>query len=241
MQKLTFKKDKIIASFWDTESEDWQDRSLSESNLPISWFLPYETYVDDGVTLRDILIQLEEHSTYLNLIFINYLKGIPFSDLINELKNIEQVETPHKIDAICLMWASEVKPPTDEDEESFIQIYSTLMGLTMAEDEDLEEDELFSIHEVTSTQLLDSEFVIDDIIEFYTDDKPEETILDGVTSWTLYDVLKSILNDLSTYSIVSGLFKRSEGSAEAPIQITELLEHLADLDKFFKSDQTSRK
>lgn len=239
MQKLTFKKDQIVASFWDTEAEDWQDRSLSESSLPLSWFLPYETFVEDDVTLRDILDQLELHASYINLIFINYLKGIPYSDLVNELKNMEQIEPLHKIDAVCLLWGSEVKQL--DSEENSIQVYSTLMGLEMAEDEDSGDDELFNIHEITPAQLLDSEFIVDDLIEFYPDESPEETILDGVTSWTLFDVLRSILNELSTYSIVAGIFKRSETEGDAPISSTDLFEHMEDLDKFFNSDQTPRK
>lgn len=41
MQKLTFKKDRLVASFWDSEKEDWQERDLAESSLPLSWFFPY--------------------------------------------------------------------------------------------------------------------------------------------------------------------------------------------------------
>src|SRR5690606_28466762 len=147
MQKLTFKKNKLVALFWDSEKEDWQERDLAESNLPISWFFPYETYVDEGVSLNDILTLLKPYESYLNLMFINYIKGIPFSDLVDKLKNADSGEELQKIDAICLLWIAQVKPTSGE--EPSIEVQPVIMGLEMSEDEDLENAEFHSIYEVT--------------------------------------------------------------------------------------------
>lgn len=236
MQKLTFKKDRLVASFWDTEAEDWQERDLAESSLPLTWFLPYETYVDEGVSLADMLRLLKPHESYINLVFIHYLKGIMFGDLVDELISTKSQEEFHKIDAVCLMWVSQVKP-IEGDEENLLDTQPVLMGLEMSEDDEGEDDEFHSIHEVTPTQLLESEFVIDDLIEFYTHEDPDETLLSGVTSWTLFDVLRSVLSELSTYCLVSGLLKRVDSESVAPIDSIELFDHLSDLDKFFNSGQ----
>lgn len=236
MQKLTFKKDRLVASFWDPEIEDWQERDLSESSLPLSWFLPYETYVDEGVSLNNILTLLQPHESYLNLIFVNYLKGIPFSDLVEELRSAEDQDDFHKIDALCLMWIAQVKP-IEGDEENEIEVQPAIMGLEMSDDEDGEDDEFHSMHEVTPAQLLKTDFVMDDLIEFYTGSEPEDTILSGVTSWTLFDFIRAVLGEISTYCLVSGLLRRNGTDSSAPINSIELFDHLADLDKFFNLGQ----
>lgn len=237
MQKLTFKKDQIIASFWDNDTETWQDRSLAESSLPLSWFLPYETFVEDGVTLRDILTLLEPHSQYINIIFLNYLKGLPFQELLEKVNQVNQEDLGLSVDAVCLMWISEIKP-IDGDDMPSIQVYPTMMSLEMSDDEDAEEDEFHSIHDISPTQLLDSSLAIDDIFEIYEEAEPDELIFEGVTNWTLYDFIRTIVNEVSTYAIVLGVLNRADlKTAEAPISSTELFEHMSDLDNFFNISQ----
>lgn len=238
MQKLTFKKDRLVALFWDSEKEDWQERDLAESNLPLPWFFPYETYVDEGVSLNDILTLLKPYESYLNLMFINYIKGIPFSDLVDKLKNADSGEELQKIDAICLLWIAQVKPTSGE--EPSIEVQPVIMGLEMSEDEDLENAEFHSIYEVTPAQLLNNEFVIDDLIEFFSDSDPDDVTLSGITSWTLFDFLRTVLGELSTYCLVSGLLKRND-SDTAPIDSIELFDCLEDLDKFFSSGQSVKR
>ena len=235
MQKLTFTKSGIIASFWDSESENWQERPLLESALPISWFLPYETFVEEDVTLNDILTHITEYHLHLDLIFVNYLKGIPVETLIDNLKNARPWDERVKVDAMCLLWFASSKS-IEGEEDPQLDTYPTLMGLEMSEDEDLDEDEFHSMHEVTITQMMNSPFILDDLIEFFEAEDPEEILLSGVTSWTLFDFLRSIFGELVVYSLTCGIFQRVEGDVEPPISSTELFEHLDDLDKFFKTN-----
>ena len=90
MQRITFKKDKIVVSFWDSDSDTWQERPISKSDLPLPWFLQYETFVDEDVTIREILTQLKPHAQYLNIIFLSYLKGILFQDLLDKVSKVNQ-------------------------------------------------------------------------------------------------------------------------------------------------------
>lgn len=237
MQSLTFTKTSIIASFWDESSEKWQDRDISESELPITWYFPYEVFVDEGVTIRDILDQLQKYSSILNFVFISYLMGISIESLFESLSSKKSINPTVNIDMICLLWIAETSEIIGE---STVNMYPTLMALEMSEEEDDEEgeetdDKFHSIRELSISQLLDTQFMIDDIFELYDNNNPNDIIFSGVTNWSVYDFIRSIFKELILYSFSNGIFKRSDTLIIHPLSSTELFEHMEDLDKYFNN------
>lgn len=234
MQKITFHKKSIQVSFWDETVEDWQDRDISKSELPITWYLPYEVFVEEGVTIREILTLLKPYSEQVNYVFINYLKTVSFEGLLDSLFGAEREDSIEDVSLICMLWVGQVKPLDDEEDE--LDVYPTLMALDATGDEDSEEDEFISIHEISITQLLDKPLVIDDLLEYV--DESMESQFSGITSWSLFDFIRTLATELTTYSLVTGVFPKSELDNLPPLSSTELFEHMEDLDDFFKNKNT---
>jgi hypothetical protein len=232
MQKITFHKKSIQVSFWDETAEDWQDRDISKSELPITWYLPYEVFVEEGVTIREVLTLLKPYSEQINYVFINYLKTVSFESLLESLFGADREDTlDDDVSLICMLWVGQVKPLDDEEDE--LSAYPTLMALDATGDEDSDEDEFVSIHEISITQLLDKPLIIDDLLE-YVDDLMDSQF-SGITSWSLFDFIRTLANELTTYSFVTGVFPKSELDNLPPLSSTELFEHMEDLDDFFKN------
>ena len=239
MQKITFTKKAILISFWDESQEKWQDRDISESQLPISWYLPYEVFIEPKVTIRDILTLLEPYFDHLSFIFVNYLKGLSLDDVKKCLTDSKSEKPIVKIAAMCLIWVGEIKE-IEGDEES-IDIYPTLMALEIdADDPGGENDTFHSALDVNLKQLMDSEFVLDDLLEIYREDDPEQTEVTGVTGWSLFDFIRGLLSELVIYSFANRLIQLSELSNMPPLTADELFKHMDNLDKFYKNERKIR-
>jgi hypothetical protein len=237
MQKITFNKKSILISFWDDSCEKWIDRNINESDLPISWYLPYEVFVEPKVTIRDVIKLLEPYTEQLNFIFINYLRGLPFDELVKLLNSAKVEKSKVKVDAICLVWVGEIKP-IDGDEES-VDIYPTLMALDMDElDPDGENDTFHSVLDTNIKQLLDSELVVDDLLELYRAEDPDDTEFSGITGWSLFDFIRGLFGELVMYAFANRMVQLSELSNLPPLTADELFKHMENLDKFFKNGKS---
>jgi len=238
MQKLTFTKQAILISFWDETSEKWIDRNMADTSLPITWYLPYDVHIEKNVKLKDIINNLTPYAEQLNFVFLAYLNGVQVEDLFTEL--LSRPAEPHdlKIDAICLLWMGQVKPVPDVD-DSKIYTFPALLALEMIDEEDDgAEDELHSIYDITIDQLLNTQIVIDDFLEYYDDDsRNDDAIFSGITDWTFFDFMRTVLSELVLYSFTTDIIKKSDLTAN-PIGPAELFDHLDKLDKFFKDEPT---
>ena len=236
MQRITFKKDKIVVSFWDSDSDTWQERPISESDFPLPWFLQYETFVDEDVTIREILTQLKPHAQYLNIIFLSYLKGILFQDILDKVSKVNQTRVGIDINAVCLVWSTELSQIEGDDLPS-IQTYPNLLGLELDESDD-EADTFYSVQDMTPAQILDKSLWIDDTFELYKDDDSDDLIFEGITNWSLFDFLRTLIGELTTYIIVVEILNRAEFKVSSvPITSTDLFSQMSDLDKFFNIGQ----
>lgn len=237
MQRITFKKDKIVVSFWDSDSDTWQERPISESDLPLPWFLQYETFVDEDVTIREILTQLKPHAQYLNIIFLSYLKGILFQDILDKVSKVNQTRVGIDINAVCLVWSTELSQIEGDDLPS-IQTYPNLLGLQLDDSDDGEDDTFYSVQDMTPAQILDKSLWIDDTFELYKDDDSDDLIFEGITNWSLFDFLRTLIGELTTYIIVVEILNRAEFKVSSePITSTDLFSQMSDLDKFFNIGQ----
>ena len=238
MQKITFTKTSILCSFFDQSSLKWIDRDIVDSQLPLSWYLPYTVRIEEGVTIRQILSLLERFTEQIDFMFVNYLKTVPYSELTAALTKAETGGETDKVDSVCLLWAGQVKEI--QDSENFLITQPVLMAFEMIDEEHVEDDELYSVHELSVKQLLDTQFVLDELLEYYdeadpTDDEP----FGGLVDWTLFQFLSGLLSELTIYAYVNGFFPGIENIELAPLTVSQLFEHLDELDQYY-SDQNSK-
>jgi hypothetical protein len=205
--------------------------------LPITWFLPYEVYVEDGVTLRTILNHLKPYSDQINFVFVNYLTGLPFEELLTSLDESSDMDDIIKTDAVCLLWVGQVRSIEEEEEDLELAVFPSIMALELIGDDDDGEDEFHNIHEMSVNQLLDQPFILDDLLEYYDEDSIDETLFSGVTSWNLFDFVGGILKELTIFAFANGIFTKSSANLP-PLSSKELFDHLSDLDKFFKNNSS---
>lgn len=234
MQKLTFTKTGIVCSFLDQSSSKWIDRDISEAELPFTWYLPHVVVIDEGLTVREILSHLLKYEEQINFIFVSHLKGLSLSDLIKSIESVDKTSDIEKVDAVCLLWLGQVKP-LENEEDPFLAIQPAMMALEMPDLLDEEEDELHSIHNISAKQLMDSPFVLDDLLEFIDPADPEEAEFSGLVNWEVFDFIGSLLNELVIYSFVTGSLSELAKIDLAPLSAEDLFDHLAELDKFFST------
>jgi len=238
MQKITFTKKSILISFWDEQGEKWQDRDISGSDLPISWYLPYEVFVEPKVTIRDVLNRLMPYADQVNFMFVNYLRGLPLEDVVKILTTAKVEKSGTKVDAMCLIWVGEITQT--EVEDGAVDIYPTLMALEIDDiDPEGENDTFHSALDIDIKQLLDSELVVDDFLEIYHEDTPDEIEVSGITGWSLFDFLRGLLGELVMYSFANRFIQMSELSNLPPLTAEELFKHMDNLDKFFKNGKSN--
>jgi hypothetical protein len=138
---------------------------------------------------------------------------------------------------VCLIWVGEIKPVTD-DEDS-VDIYPTLMALDMDElDPEGENDTFHSVLDINIKQLLESELVVDDLLELYREEEPDDTEFSGISGWSLFDFMRGLLGELVMYAFANRMVQLSELSNLPPLTADELFKHMENLDKFFKNGKS---
>lgn len=240
MDKIKILKDSIVYSQFNETSGAWMDIDIANSELPITWYLPYDVELEDGITIKEVLSQLEKYAQQLNFIFINQLKGLQIENLTQLIQTASIPDSELEMDVLCLLWACETKP--GDDEFQAINMYPLIMALEMSEDDDDDsEDALHNIYDLSANQLLNTRLVLDDLLEIYTHNDDEDPVFTGITAWPLYDFIRTLCNELVVYTYSSGTFPTVKDGESLKLTIDELFEHIEDLDKFFKKDNPSKK
>lgn len=243
MDKIKILKDAIVYSQLDEASGAYLDKDLTETELPITWYLQHDVELEDGITVKEILVQLSKYSQQLNFIFINELKGLQLENLSSLIQNANIPDSQLSLEVLCLLWACEVKP--EGDEFPAINMYPLIMALEMSDDEDDEDEDaeslLHSIYDLSANQLLNTTIVLDDLLEFYANDDAEDADLVGITNWPLYDFIRALCNELVIYTYASGVFPNQQNGESIKLSVSELFEHIEELDQFFKNDKSTKK
>jgi hypothetical protein len=165
------------------------------------------------------------------------MRGLPFDELVKLLNSAKIEKSKVEVDAVCLIWVGEIKPVTDD--EDAVDIYPTLMALAMDElDPEGENDKFHSVLDINVKQLLESELVVDDLLELYRAEEPEDTEVSGIASWSLFDFMRGLLGELVMYAFANRMVQLSELSNLPPLTADELFKHMENLDKFFKNGKS---
>jgi hypothetical protein len=232
-QAITLKKDGIYFMYWDESTTTWLDKEIQTEQLPISWYLQYPVQADENVTVRDILLLLKPYIEHIQLIFANSLEGVNLSDVYDMLGQPMIKDTDIPINFIYLFKIGEASPIPEED-YMFYSMYPVLMGVY--ESEEIESEDIYHLSSYDIRIWCDLPFAIDGFFE-YTDLTNDETVMHGITDWTLYEVILGILSQLAVSLQITKTIPITENSTidTGPVQIAELLTWLEDLDRILLS------
>lgn len=233
MQRILIKKNEIIFSYWEEQSASWVDRNIKENTLPISWYLPYSVEVEKDVTLRDFLRSVSNYEKEIELIFANYLGGIPLSVILKQVESSDFAKKDLPINTLYLFKIGEINYVQDE-ELPLINIYPVLVGLYERENEIVNEDVYYlSTYDVRNW--VDHRIEIDDLIEF-TNVSTSEVETTGLITWNFFEIISTVLYQVSVSFQVSKaiiLVNNEDQLASGPMLIDELFIWIDELDRIF--------
>jgi hypothetical protein len=233
MQNITLTKTGIYFPYWDEPSATWIDKEIKEAKLPISWYLQYPVQADEDLTVRDILMLIKPYYEQIHFIFSNSLEGVNLTDVYQLLEHPFKTDNPAPMNVLYMFKIGEASPLVDDD-RLFYNMYPVLMGIYTTEE--IEEEDIYHLSSYDIRTWCDLPFAIDGSFEF-TNITNEELVLDGVISWTLYEVLTCVLSQLSvTMQITETIpIKANSTILCGPILIGELLIWFEDLDRILLS------
>jgi hypothetical protein len=229
MQQVTLKKDGLYFSFWDEASSSWIDKIITSASFPISWYLPYSVKIEGELTIRDILLILKPHRDLVQLIFANSLGGINIDEVYETLNQPGHTETKAPMNCIYLFKMGEVIP-VENQELMFYNIYPVLMGLNIVDEIEGEDVYHLSSHDLRSW--CDLQFGIDGFFE-YVDVTNDELVMEGIIAWQLFEVIGSILSQISITLQVTQTIKIGDRSKleTGPMKMEELYVWFEELDQ----------
>lgn len=232
MEKVIFTKHGILCSFWDAPTTKWTEKKLSETELPVSWILPYMVEIEDGLTIRELLESLKPFEDAMSFMFLNDLMGLSFNTVRDSLLNGELDDHKIKTDVITLMWNGDV----DQGENPGINIYPTIMSVEFDEKYPDNEMENFQpLHDISLADMLGKPFELDNWIEMFETNQIGVPILSGEFSWSFYDFMRGLISELTIFAYNKGLVTLPGGVQNTPLTIDVLFEHLDGLDNFYET------
>jgi hypothetical protein len=231
MDKLTIRKTGLYFSFWDESSEDWIERSIADSSIPLTWYLNYPIQFDGQLTVRELLTVLKPYSEIIDLVMIRELAGTTLASIYKLLNDGSPTGAEVLPSHIYLIKLADAIPTKQEEEFIFLNSYPVLLGVTEI-DETVEDDELYSLSSINFLDWCDLPIGVDDFLE-YIDSETEDTLLEGMINWTLAEALSAILNQISVTVQISQTSIVKSNPDSGPIQIADVFEWLDDLDRIF--------
>jgi hypothetical protein len=231
MDKLTIRKTGLYFSFWDESSEDWIERSITDSSIPLTWYLNYPIQFDGQLTVRELLTVLKPYSEIIDLVMIRELAGTTLESIYKLLNDGSPTGAEVLPSHVYLIKLADAIPTKQEEEFIFLNSYPVLLGVTEI-DEMPEDDELYSLSSINFLDWCDLPIGVDDFLE-YIDSETEDTLLEGMINWTLAEALSAILNQISVTVQISQTSIVKSNPDSGPLQIADVFEWLDDLDRIF--------
>jgi hypothetical protein len=231
MDKLTIRKTGLYFSFWDESSEDWIERSIADSSVPLTWYLNYPIQFDGQLTVREFLTVLKPYSEIIDLVMIRELAGTTLGSIYKLLNDGSPTGAEVLPSHVYLIKLADAIPTKQEEEFIFLNSYPVLLGVTEV-GETVEDDEIYSLSSINFLDWCDLPIGVDDFLE-YINSETEDTLLEGMINWTLSEALSAILNQISVTVQISQTSIVKSNPDSGPIQIADVFEWLDDLDRIF--------
>jgi hypothetical protein len=236
MHKVSINTTGLYFSFWDDQTEKWIEKSLADSDLPITWFMNYPVEIEMGMSVGAILEILKPYQEALQFYFAQNLAGVNLGEIfmLADRAKIGKKEIPAK--EVFLIKIAELKQIAENDETvDFLSIYPVLMGLQVINEEDPESDVLHPLAKIDFENWCDLPIIADDWLEF-VDAQTSEVKFECVVNWTFSEIISTILSQIAvTLQVTQAVSKNSTNAPlkEGPVEISHIWDWLHDLDTIF--------
>ena len=173
MEKIIIKKSGLYFSFWDEPTLSWNDRLISDSDLPITWYFQYSIEIEEFLTISDLLLLFAQYQEDLEFAFSKSLLIVPFNEI---LSIINKPVGPSLIEPteLYLIKLGEIRK--SEISIPYIISYPTLMGLEVI-GETGDDDVLYSLTDIAFDDWRTLTIQIDDYLEYMDTEKNEVEFL----------------------------------------------------------------
>lgn len=231
MEKVIFSKNGVLCSIWNQQVSNWSSIDLDKTGISLAWCLPYAVAIESGMTIREILNSLKPYAEQVDFLFSNSLMGLNFVKVLDAIEIADLSRDVH-VNNVSLSWVAE----NDVEEEPNLAIYPVITGFTLGDDDDGDEDEFHDLYDLSTEDILNAEFVLDEWLEVYG--AGPEPVLETNLSWTLYDFLGGLLSDLTLYAYSYNLIELPNGIQTSPIEVTDLINHIDDLEGYVRESES---
>ena len=206
MNIIKIKKLNITSNEFDEEKNTWEEIDITKLEYPFTRYFGQPVEVDKDVTVEDLMIHIKKHSELINLCFYSYLDGesiIPYCDLA-----LSEPDEKHFIDTIEFFWANELL-------ENEYYLFGTFHGI-ITKEENFNQIEASRVNSFALDLTLINNwkhcniFINDGMRASTIDDNEKGQVMQLRNRWTLFQLLKYFLSDLTCYGSLEDLIKEKE-------------------------------
>lgn len=228
MQRITIKEDGIYFSFWQEESTDWIEQNINDANFPFAWYLTYPVQIEDGITLKTILSHLAKYKDEIESIFVNALFGVKFNTIYDVINSTKSSDFETQLNVIYLFKIGELLPA--DKEYNLLRITPVIMGIYL--EDEINDEDVYHLSSFPIGNWSDLPIAVDYFME-YVDSQSDEPVLSGVVSWNFFEIVHTILSQISLTLRIMEIVPVKVGSnlESGPMTITELFNWITDLDR----------
>lgn len=197
MLKIIIYKDKITATQFETELNDWIEYDITTLNQPLAKYFNRYVYIKEDVTVEDFMNHLERYEAEIDICFAGYNNEVPLRLFLEEMREEPKEGIGSDYSDVELVWQGEILNNT-------IGIFGHLLAF-------LSEEKTNEVGEENATPInlnwlpinvwKHCKFTASDIIMINNlgtiDDLQDELFFEGYRHWTLFEIISNFLTDIT--------------------------------------------
>jgi len=198
MFKIKIHKDKITYNIFNEDSNKWEEQIDLDNSSMLSKYFNNEVEISEDVTFEDVMNILERFENDVNYCFAAYSQCIPLKTYLKEMRT----DITHDLEIVQIELFR--KGEISASEFSLNNSIRGFMSEESAERLGEEIDKPLSVDTYHVNALKKSKFYLNDNIVIVDYGNPsssvnneENMIFDGFASWTLHDLISTIMSVLT--------------------------------------------
>jgi hypothetical protein len=225
MLKLIIYKDKITATQWKPEIEDWIENDIKTLDSPITKYFNRYVFVKEDVTVEDFLKHLEYYEKDIDFCFSGYNNDVPLRLYLDDMRTEIDVEKICVCDELEMVWQGEILSNT-------ICVFGNLLAFLSEEKAAKlapENNVAYNVNYLSINSWKHCKFVLNDTILINNlgsiEDMTDDLVFEGYHFWTLFDIISSFLSEITMNGTPEERNKTALQIANKDYDVKEVAQH----------------